>query len=657
MPATIETFPVGEVIRYDKSIHPLVKACPYYHLVPKDPQAHLEWRIWLRRRAVEEPGFQKVLWKICKRDPLFFINAFCWIDEPRIGEGEASGLIPFNTWVHQDPVIANLAAFAGRRHHVIDKSRAQGASWLMLCILLWLFIFRPRSVLGMASITREMADDPDAPESLGWKFDMLLDFLPKWMTMHPDGHPRAGKSIIDRNIGKSTWRNTLNGASLKAHSATKGLGRGGRYTMYFLDEASFFLPGKDTEAVMGLVGAGTNCIVLASTPNGSDNEHSYRLDNPEMWLTHILDWTDNPYQNRCLYTINDSNEVVKLDDIPFPPGYAPVFDKLFPIRSPWFDRKCADNRNNVIYINREWNRDRGGSRARPFDKAILDRARMSCMAPFKSGDLSFDSFDLIDVQFVPGGRKSWSLWFTPEGGRPPRDQYIFGVDVAAGAGGDWSSASNINVWNLAGVQMASFARNDITPVDLAHLCMAAWNWFSRDHRRPLVIPEVNAGGGKLFVKTLAGLGCSRIYAPPQRADRDSGKRAKKLGYFNSDVYETLSPLIHELTAATITVRDATMLDEAAQYIYDQSGKVVHPRAQMAEDGASRGMNHGDKAIGGALAIRGIKSLNGLKPIVIPKSASPTDLAALSKAKPGTLAHRMVEWRKSQRESRRGSFEF
>ncbi len=320
MPASIESFPIGEVIRYDKTIHPRVAALPYYHLVPKDPKAHLEWRIWLRRRALEEPGFQKVLWKMCQRDPLFFINAFCWIDEPRIGEGEGSGLIPFNTWQHQDPVIASIAKFIGRRHSVIDKSRAQGASWLVLCLILWLFIFRPRSVLGMASITREMADDPDAPESLGWKFDMLLEFLPKWMTLYPEGHAKAGKPIFERNIGKSTWSNRRNGSSLKAHSATKGLGRGGRYTLYFLDEAAFFLPGKDTEAVQGLTGAGTNCIVLASTPNGCENEHSYRLDNPQTWMTHILDWTDNPYQNRCLYTINDSGEVQKLDDIPFPPG-------------------------------------------------------------------------------------------------------------------------------------------------------------------------------------------------------------------------------------------------------------------------------------------------------------------------------------------------
>jgi hypothetical protein len=656
MQASIENYPIGEVIRYDKTTHPLVAALPYYHLVPKDPAAHLKWRIWLRRRALEEPGFQKVLWKMCQRDPLFFINAFCWIDEPRIGESDASGLIPFNTWVHQDPVIANLAHFAGRRHSVIDKSRAQGASWLVLCLLLWMFIFRPRSVLGMASITREMADDPDAPESLGWKFDMLLEFLPKWMTLYPEGHKNVGKPIFDRNIGKSTWSNRLNGASLKAHSATKGLGRGGRYTIYFLDEASFFLPGKDTEAIQGLTGAGTNCIILASTPNGCENEHSYRLDNPHTWLTHILDWTDNPYQSRCLYTVTDGGEVKKLDDIPFPPGYAPVMDKLFGIRSPWFDRKCADNRNNVIYINREWNRDRGGSRARPFDRMVLDRARASCLAPFKSGDLSFDPFDLEDVQFTTNGRKSWDLWISLIDGRPPRDQYVFGADIASGAGGDWSSSSVLSIWNLDGVQVASFARHDITPVDFAHLTMAAWHWFTRDHRKPLVVPESNAGGGKLYTKTLVELGCSRIYAPPQRADRDTGERQKKYGYFNSDTFETLSPLIRELTASSVTPRDAKLLDEAGEYVYDRNGKAVHPKAQIAEDGSSRGMNHGDRAIGGALAIRGIKSLNGLKPIKI-KANPESHNRMLAKGGVGTLAWRIREAQRQERESRRSEFEF
>ncbi len=260
------------------------------------------------------------------------------------------------------------------------------------------------------------------------------------------------------------------------------------------------------------------------------------------------------------------------------------------------------------------------------------------------------------MQFTPNGKKTWDLWIQLIDGRPPRDQYIFGADIAAGAGGDWSSQSVLSVWNMDGIQVASFARHDITPVDFAILTMAAYNWFTRDHRRPLVVPEANAGGGKLFVKTLAGLGCQRIYAPPQRADRETGQRQKKLGYFNSDTFETLSPLIHELTASTIAPRDAKMLDAAAEYIYDRNGKAVHPKAQIAEDGSSRGLNHGDRAIAGALAVRGIKSLNGLKPIKV-KSNPLAHNRMLAKGERGTLAHRILEAQRREREHRRSEFEF
>ncbi len=652
MTTSIEQFPSGEVVRFEKGrVHPLVEALPHYHRVPKEQAAHLEWRLKLRKLASDNPEYQKVLWKMCSEDPLFFINAFCWIDEPREGEGEASGLIPFNTWEHQDPVIAAMAHYGGRRHSVIDKSRAQGASWLCLCLFLWWFIFRPRTYLGMASITREMADDPDSPESLGWKFDTLLELLPKWMTTTPDG-----KTIIERNVSKSTWRNNKNGSRLKAHSATKGIGRGGRYFAYLLDEAAFFLPGKDTEAVQGLAGPGTNNIILASTPNGCETEHSYRLDDPQTWLTHILDWTDNPAQNKCLYTV-DNGKVVKLDDHPFPPGYHPVKDLLFPKRSPWFDRKCADARNNFIYINREYNRDRGGSRSRPFDKAALDRARPSCRTPFKMGELRIDEFDPGDAQFIPGGRNAWLLWVDLVRGLPPADQYVFGVDTASGAGGDWSSNSVLSIWNLAGVQCASFARHDIFPADFARLTFAAWKWFTRDHRKPLIVPEANAGGGQTLIKVLVELGCTRIYEPPKRADRNNGIRAKKYGFFNSDREATLGPLITELAVGTITPRDAKLLDEAGEYIYGRDGKVVHPKAQISEDGASRGLNHGDRAIAAALAIRGIKSLNGLKPIVLPKKVSATDYAALRRAPDGSLGHRILAARAAERERRRSSFEF
>ena len=112
-----------------------------------------------------------------------------------------------------------------------------------------------------------------------------------------------------------------------------------------------------------------------------------------------------------------------------------------------------------------------------------------------------------------------------------------------------------------------------------------------------------------------------------------------------------------IAAGTITPRDAKLLDEAGEYIYGRDGKVVHPKAQISEDGASRGLNHGDRAIAAALAIRGIKSLNGLKPIVLPKKVSAADYATLRRAPDGSLGHRILAARDAERERRRASFEF
>jgi hypothetical protein len=413
------------VLRYDGSVHPLVKQCPHYAQVPKDPADHVQWRLYIRRKCEKSQHWRDRIWQKCSEDPLYFINLFCWIEEPREGE-KSSGLIPFNTWVHQDPVIAALAHFFGKRHTVIDKSRAQGATWMVICLFLWRFLFRSRQRLGMASITAEMADDPDAPESLGWKFDSLWSLLPKWMTQMKDGSPK-----LKRNLAKSTWRNRVNGSTLKAHSATKGVGRGGRYTSYFLDESAFFLPGDDRLAVANLVRT-CNGIIMASTPCGMDNEHSDRLDDPQTWLTCILDWKDNPEQNAGLYTTEDGK--LKIIDVQgYPPGYAPVLDGR--VRSQWYDEQCLIHRNNMIFIAQELDRDRGGSKGRPFRKDVIHQARLTCKDPLHVGRIIFDEFDPLDCEWVDDDSGKWKLWVPLQNGRPPLMKADFGIDIAQGTGG------------------------------------------------------------------------------------------------------------------------------------------------------------------------------------------------------------------------------
>ena len=69
--------------------------------------------------------------------------------------------------------------------HNCEKARGEGMSWIAVYIALhdWVFAIPGTRMVSIGVVSRnlEMADSPDDPASLGWKFDWALKRLPKWM--------------------------------------------------------------------------------------------------------------------------------------------------------------------------------------------------------------------------------------------------------------------------------------------------------------------------------------------------------------------------------------------------------------------------------------------------------------------------------------------
>jgi len=253
------------------------------------------------------------------------------------------------------------------------------------------FIFFPNQLLGMGSKNEEAADLPDNPDSLGWKFDFLMKNLPSWI--RPPGI-RVGET--HRKLGTHTWKNILNGSTLKAYSATAGIGRSGRFTSFFLDESAFFPAGTDAEAVSNLLNT-TNGLVMLSTPNGMNNEHYDRVHSPGPWLKVVLDWRDNPIQNVGKYTVK-AGSLYKYDEYDFPDDYPYILDGR--VRSPWYDRKWAENKGNALLVGQELDREYQGSKGRPFPKSALDRAKGFCRQPTHTGMLLYDEYEPNDINCI-----------------------------------------------------------------------------------------------------------------------------------------------------------------------------------------------------------------------------------------------------------------
>lgn len=144
----------------------------HYQLVPRPIKENLEYRLKLRDRCARDERFKKATMQICKEDVLFWMSAFCWIYEPRpkIVDGrKLPNIIPFIPWDHQIPIIKELKAHLGYEDVGLEKSRGEGMSWIAVLMALHDWVFVPMSKIGLVSRNLDMADNPEDPDSLGWK--------------------------------------------------------------------------------------------------------------------------------------------------------------------------------------------------------------------------------------------------------------------------------------------------------------------------------------------------------------------------------------------------------------------------------------------------------------------------------------------------------
>src|SRR5210317_2256643 len=130
MKMEVTRFPLGESLRCGGEPTDLVRGLRFYGRVPKELKKNLKFRRNVLDSAVGEPKVQKRLVEACRRDPLFWLNGFCWLYEPRFKHA----MIPFLTWKHQDIAFMAMREALGVRDVLVDKSRGEGASWMVLML-------------------------------------------------------------------------------------------------------------------------------------------------------------------------------------------------------------------------------------------------------------------------------------------------------------------------------------------------------------------------------------------------------------------------------------------------------------------------------------------------------------------------------------------
>ncbi len=610
----------------------------YREIVPKGLIENLQYRKRMIEWAARSRDNQLALWIACERDILFWFNTFLWTYDPRL-RGEKRG--PFITYEFQDEMILKIVdAIESGVDIGVDKSRDQGASWIILMVFLWYFIFRPMCSFMCVSANAALVDKTGSPGSLFWKIDRGLEYLPSWM------RPKL-RPLVDRQNMQFT--NPSNGSTITGAATTGDIARGDRRTAIMMDEfASFEI--ADARAALEATQKATDCRIYNSTPKGDVNPFAdimLRLDIPKIHL----DWFNHPVQKRGLYTFEKGKLKIIDEDfwsratVKTIEGCAPLMRAMisaeneemardvYPfvaqegkdgeLRSPYFDNECQRTTARAL-IAQELKRDYRGSAGQFFDADVLAQLKMATKDPFSVGELDYESLRLQPAGFMPDPKGRLSLWCKLDArGHPVTDrEYVIGVDVSAGTGASNSCASVFD--RKDHIQVAEFVSRYVRPEAFAEIVAVLARWFC--HRsfnargimieRPAYVVWEALGVGSSFGARLWEVGHRRVYFHEDRT-KITNKPTKRPGWY--PITQVKNDAFTEFRRATaakeLQVCSEATISEMGEFIFGRNGEVRHSRALSSLDSSDAGKNHGDRVTAAVCAW--LPMQGEVKPIVLP----------------------------------------
>lgn len=277
-------------------------------LIQKDVDKNKRERLYLLLKAQDDLQVQHLLVQQCQNGVegvLFWINYFIWLYEPRA----ADKVVPFVTWPYQDEALINIYQHIQEgRDLFIDKTRDMGATWMVLTVFDYCWLFMEQSFL-VGSRKAEEVDKLGDLDTLFPKIRYMNQRLPKWMLPNYN----------------DTWMNLggLAGQSIVGESTNESFGTGGRRKAALLDEFSKW--DETSRPAWTSVAQTTPCRIVLATPNGSGTKQA-ELRETSIDQLH-LHWTLHPEKAKGLYIITkEQKQERKL--------------KGSLTRSSWYDTQC-----------------------------------------------------------------------------------------------------------------------------------------------------------------------------------------------------------------------------------------------------------------------------------------------------------------------------
>lgn len=253
--------------------------------VESDIQAVMAKRLEILDKANRSKELQAVILEKCRRDVVFWCNNWVWTYDPR----RKPSYIPFILFPRQEEYLRwREECYQNKQRGLTEKSRDMGVTWLNVVWQMHKWLFEPGFKGTFGSRKLELVDRKGDPDSIFEKMRMILDRMPSWMA------PRGFKKLDHDNHLRLI--NPANGATITGEGGDN-MGRGGRSSVYDVDEAAFL---ENPQSVEAAISNNTEVIFETSTPNGEDNPFAMRRFSGKVPVF-TLHWKDDPRKDGAWY--------------------------------------------------------------------------------------------------------------------------------------------------------------------------------------------------------------------------------------------------------------------------------------------------------------------------------------------------------------------
>lgn len=197
-----------------------------------------------------------------------FINDWGVTVDPRVASKGRSPIMPMVLWPKQREYVQWLyERWRASDPGTVVKSRDVGISWLAMGFASGIGIFYHDVSVGFGSEKEDKVDRSGDPDCLFFKGRMFLQYLPSefrggWTESKHSAHMRLSFPLTGSSI---------------TGEAGKNIGRGGRKSIYFVDESAHV---PNPKAIDASLSANTECRIDMSSVNGMANSFAERAHNP-----------------------------------------------------------------------------------------------------------------------------------------------------------------------------------------------------------------------------------------------------------------------------------------------------------------------------------------------------------------------------------------